>query len=321
MKMDALKNNIAAMGVALAVLGMSAAAADAQTIGIATMQPGTLSHTTAAALAKAVKDKAGINALVQPTAGETVAIAIVGKGEVELGLANAPELASAVAGPAGGQLRLIGAVHPLRVAFFVRKDSTIKSIPDLKGKRVTMGYSAMRVLDGVTRAILATGGLTEKDVQPVLVPNVIRSADDFAGDAADMFYFAFGAAKVREVDAGVGGIRVLEIPESPGIAAAAKISPHGYLTTVQPGPAFVGVSQPTRIYTFDNLLFTHASVPDATVYKILDALESSKADMAQIQPVLGGFSAAGMHKKYDIAYHPGALKYFQDKKIEAKALD
>ena len=69
MKMDALKNNIAAMGVALAVLGMSAAAADAQTIGIATMQPGTLSHTTAAALAKAVKDKAGINALVQPTAG------------------------------------------------------------------------------------------------------------------------------------------------------------------------------------------------------------------------------------------------------------
>jgi TRAP transporter TAXI family solute receptor len=321
MKHDTLKNKAAAICITLAASGLSTGAADAQTIGIATMQPGTVSHTTAAALAKAVKDKAGINALVQPTAGETVAIAIVGKGEVELGLANAPEFASAVAGPAGSQLRLIGAVHPLRVAFFVRKDSPIKSIADLKGRRVTMGYSAMRVIDGVTRAILATSGITEKDVQPILVPNVIRSADDFAGGASDMFYFAFGAPKVREVDAGVGGIRALEIPESPGIAAAAKISPHGYLTTVQPGPAFVGVAKPTRTYTFDNLLFTHAGVPDATVYKILEAFDGGKADMVQIQPVLGGFSVAGMHKKYDMAYHPGALKYFQDKKIEAKALD
>jgi uncharacterized protein len=311
----------AAICVTLAWFGPGAGAADAQTIGIATMQPGTLSHTTAAALAKAVKDKAGINALVQPTAGETVAIAIVGKGEAELGLANAPEFATAASGPAGSQLRLIGAVHPLRVAFFVRKDGPIRSIPELKGKRVTMGYSAMRVLDGVTRAILATGGLSEKDVQPVLVPNVIRSADDFAGGSADMFYFAFGAAKVREVDASVGGIRVLEIPDSPGIAAAAKISPYGYLTTVQPGPAFVGVTQPTRTYTFDNLLFTHASVSDTTVYKILEALDGGKTDMMQIQPVLGGFSVAGMRKTYDMAYHPGALKYFQDRKIEARALN
>ena len=63
-----------------------------------------------------------------------------------------------------------------------------------------MGYSAMRALDPLSRAILATGGLTEKDIKPVLVPNVMRSADDFAAGAADMFMFAFGAPKVREVD-------------------------------------------------------------------------------------------------------------------------
>ena len=76
--------------------------------------------------------------------------------------------------------------------------------------------------------------MTEKDVTPVLIPNVIRGADDFTSGAADMFFFAFGAPKVREVDATVGGIRALEIPAS-GMPAAKKILPEGYLTPAQPG--------------------------------------------------------------------------------------
>ena len=75
-----------------------------------------------------------------------------------------------------------------------------------------LGYSAMLTIDRLARAILATGGLTEKDVSPVLVPNVVGGANDFASGTADMFFFAFGAPKVREVDATVGGIRALEIP-------------------------------------------------------------------------------------------------------------
>ena len=76
-------------------------------------------------------------------------------------------------------LRLIGSVHALRVAFWVRKDAPMKTIADLKGKRVPMGFSAMRTIDVLVKAMLATGGLTEKDVSPVMVPNVIRDADDF----------------------------------------------------------------------------------------------------------------------------------------------
>ena len=148
-----------------------------------------------------------------------------------------------------------------------------------------------------------------------------RFADDFGGGASDMFYFAFGAPKVREVDAGVGGIRALEIPEWPGMSAAAKISPYGYLVELKPGPAFVGITQPTKVYTFDNLLFTHAKVPDEVVYKMIEAIESNKDELVVVQPIMRNFSAAGLHKKYDMAYHAGALKYFEDKKIAAKPLD
>src|SRR6476619_3341241 len=182
----------------LAALILSAGIAAAQTYGFATMQPGTLNHTSASAVAKVLKDKAGLNVVVQPTAGESVMIPLVARGEAEFGIAN------------------------------------------LKGKKVGMGYSAMRTLDPMIKAILATGGLTEKDVTPVLIPNVIRGADDFTSGAADMFFFAFGAPKVREVDATVGGIRALEIPAS-GMPAAKKILPEGYLTPAQPGPFFIGV--------------------------------------------------------------------------------
>jgi len=260
-----------------------------------------------------------MNVLVQPTAGDNVIIPMVGRGEAEIGIANAPEIAAAIEGGRQRDLRLIGTVHPLRTAFFVRKDGPLRTIADLKGKRVASGYSAMRTIDVLTRAMLATAGLTEKDIQPVLVPNVVRSADDFVSGAADMFFFAFGAPKVREVDATVGGLRVLEIAES-GMDAARKISPYGYLLDAVPGPVFIGVEKPMKVYSFDNVLITNAKVPDEIIIKIIDTLDKNKADLVAVQPVLREFSAAGLHKKYDIPYHPGALKYFKDNKIEAKAM-
>ena len=67
-----------------------------------------------------------------------------------------------------------------------------------------------------------------------------------------------------------------------------------------------------KVYTFDNVLFTSAKVTDDVVYKIIDTLEKNKADLVAVQPALREFSAAGLYKKYDMPYHPGALKYFKD---------
>ncbi len=292
----------------------------AQTYGMATMQPGTLNHTTGSAIAKVLKEKAGLNVLVQPTAGESVLIPLVARNEAELGIANIAEvLAATDDGKKPGDLRLIGAIHPLRAAFFVRKDSPIKTSADLKGKKMVWGFSAQRTLDPMSKAMLATGGLTEKDIVPVLVPNVIRGADDFTSGASDTFFFAFGAPKVRETDVTVGGIRAIELPES-GMPAARKIFPAGYLTQAAPGPFFIGVDKPMGVYTWDNMLFTSAKVKDEVVYKMLEALEANKADLVSVQPALREFSGENLFKKYDIPYHAGALKYFADKKIEAKAL-
>jgi TRAP transporter TAXI family solute receptor len=301
---------VACAGAALALAGN---AAQAQTYGFAAMQPGTINHTTSAAISKVLKEKGNLNTLVQASAGESVMIAIVGRGEADFAMANAPELGALIASQP--ELRVIGPVYTLKTGFWVRRDSAMKMVSDLKGKRVTMGYSAMRALDPMSRAILAAGGLSEKDIRPVLVPNVMRSADDFVAGASDMFMFAFGAPKVREVDTTVGGTRFLEIDDKPGMAEARKISPFGYLSDIAPGPIFVGVERPMKTYTIDNILFTHAKTPDDVVYKVIETMENNKADMIAVAPNLREFSAAGLHKDYKFPIHPGALRYFKDKNI------
>jgi TRAP transporter TAXI family solute receptor len=290
-----------------------AGTASAQTFGFAAMQAATINHTTSSAISKVLKEKGNLNTLVQASAGESVMIAIVGRGEADFAMANAPELGALIASQP--ELRVIGPVYTLKTGFWVRRDSAMKMVSDLKGKRVTMGYSAMRALDPMSRAILAAGGLSEKDIRPVLVPNVMRSADDFVAGASDMFMFAFGAPKVREVDTTVGGTRFLEIDDKPGMAEARKISPFGYLSDIAPGPIFVGVERPMKTYTIDNILFTHAKTPDDVVYKVIETMENNKADMIAVAPNLREFSAAGLHKDYKFPVHPGALRYFKDKNI------
>ena len=309
---------LARVVAALAALGF-ATAAQAQTYGFATLPPGTLNHTTASAVSKVLKEKAGLNVLVQPTAGDNIIVPMVGRGEAEIGITNIME---AQDGLDRGQkdLRIIAAAHVLRTPFFVRKDSGMRTIADLKGKRVTMGFSAMRNIDVATRAMLATAGLTETDVRPVLVPNVARSADDFMAGNADMFYFAFGGPKVREADATVGGIRVLEIDEA-GMPAARKIMAWGYLTDVAPGPIFTGVDKPMKVYSFDNVLITHAKVADDLVYRLLDAMDKHKDDLLAVQPVLREYAAANGYKKYGVPYHPGALRYFKERNLDPKAVE
>src|SRR5471030_294391 len=103
----------------IAIVAFAASTASAQTYGFVTLPPGTLNHTTASAISKVLKEKAGLNVLVQPTAGDNVIIPMVGRSEAEIGISNIME---AQDGRDRGQsdLRIIAAAHALRTPFFVR---------------------------------------------------------------------------------------------------------------------------------------------------------------------------------------------------------
>ena len=316
------KRLLAAGGVAIGFIA-APQLATAQTYGIATMQPGTLSHTSGTAIAKVLYDKLQFQARVQPTAGESTLLPLVNNGEIDVGIANVFEVIDAYEGRSLGKqdkLRLVAAIHPLRVGFFVRKDSGIKTVADLKGKRITLGFSTQLTLQRVALAILATAGLSLNDVKAVQVPNVIRAAEEMANGNADAFLFGLGAAKVKEVDATVGGLGfagVIDTPEA--LAAARKILPQMYLTTVNPRFGETGILERTVVPTYDNTLSTSSAVKEDIIYKIVDALVTNKSDLAATAPWLMELNADQLYKTLPVPYHPGAVKWFNEKGIAQKS--
>ena len=304
---------------AAAATFLVAASAHAQNIGIATSNPGTLYHSAGTAIAK-VANEAGLRTTIQPATAPTQFIPVVNLGEMEIGLSNLQELIEAYQGEAhfGGRpnadLRAVGVLFPLKNGVWVRKDSDIKTIADLKGRRVATGYLAQKTVFQVLKAVLATADLTVDDVKPVPIPTVVAAADAFASGQADSFVFAVGTAKVREVDAAVGGIRSLPIENNAkNLKAMRAHFPAAEFFLQQPGPGAPGILEPTSVLSYPALVFTSTKVSDDVVYKLTKILAASKDEMQKVFVNFREFDAAKMVADLGpIQYHPGAIKYYRE---------
>jgi TRAP transporter TAXI family solute receptor len=135
---------------------LACGAAQAQVYGLGTGKQGFFTYSAGAAIAKIASEN-GLRLRIQPFGGTSAYVPAVNAGEIEFGLANELETTYAVTGKViyegkpQPDVRAVSILTPLYSVFFVRKDSDIKSIADLKGKRVPTDYVSQRVLDELTR--------------------------------------------------------------------------------------------------------------------------------------------------------------------------
>ena len=102
-------------------------------------------------------------------------------------------------GKAQKNLRTAITLYGFQMAFWVRKDSDIKSLADLKGKRVPAEWVQQTGVVPHTTAVLAAGGLKYDEVVKVPVKKVVPAADMFKAGKIDIMLFAVGEPKVQEV--------------------------------------------------------------------------------------------------------------------------
>jgi hypothetical protein len=208
---------IAAVAAACAFAGH----AGSQTVGFATLPPGSILHAQASVIAKVVQDHSKLQVRVIGYGGDAPAMDAVNTQQSDFLLLDVGEISDGRQGvnnwktAAKPNLRAAITMYGFQMAFFVRKDSNIHSLADLKGRRVGSEWVQQTAVAHHSRGILAAGGLTYDDVVKVPEVNVVRAADDFKAGKLDLLFFAVGAPKVAEVAASVGGLRVLPLNPFP----------------------------------------------------------------------------------------------------------
>ena len=300
--------------VALAAPG--AAQAELKRITIGTNAAGTLYNQIGTVVSTLLQKQTGIPATARPFAGTSVYLPQLHRGEIDFGLNSALDASIAYMGQDEykqplNKVRGVMMIARAYYGFYAKASSGLKTVADLKGKPVVMSYRAIASFDKVNSAIVATAGLTSKDLKPVVVsgiPDTVRAIVDNRVVAGAII---IGIPALREADAAVsGGLQVLtlgpnekEIDKLAGFEAA----------MIKPSPAFIGVKAPMKVARFSVFLNTGAHLSADDVYKVVKTIHQNWETMRKEAPALRAIPAKDLAPvNFSHPYHEGAVRYFKE---------
>jgi TRAP transporter TAXI family solute receptor len=302
------------------IVGLSVPAA-AQTYTIGANPQGSVFYSAAAAIAKVVVEKTGLQYRVAPYSGSSTYIPLVNDGQLAFGMSNGAEYAFAYSGTElfkghpNKELRSVMFTFSLTNGFGVRADSPMKTVADLKGKKVSSGYSSGRIFAYLQNASLAAGGLSENDIVGVPVPNFVIGVNAFIEGRTDAGYIPMNSAIGKQAMAKIpGGWRYLTIGDAPDADAKADaVLPTSRTMKLKPNKNLTGVVEdPTVLLGIDVTLFTSAKVPDDVVYKVVMTIFKSKPELTKALAAFARFDPDRMARSSPVPYHPGAIKAYKE---------
>ena len=180
-------------------------------------------------IANAVSQPGKIVVTAQASNGSVANVNGIAGGALESGFSQADVATWAQTGtgiyegkPSVPGLRLIANLYPESVHIVVRKGSGIKTVFDLKGKRVALDEPGSGTLVDA-RLILAAYGIKEADIKPEYIkPN--QAGDKMKDGALDAFFFVGGApaGAIAELASAGAGIELIPIdgPQAEGLRKA-----------------------------------------------------------------------------------------------------
>jgi TRAP transporter TAXI family solute receptor len=302
-----------------AALAVAAGAAQAQSFfRIGTGGTAGTYYPVGGMIANAVSQPGKIVATAQASNGSLANVTGINGGAMESGFSQADVATWAQKGtgifegkPNVPGLRLIANLYPESVHVVVKKGSGIKSVADLKGKRVALDEPGSGTLVNA-RAILAAYGITERDIKPEYIkPN--QAGDKMKDGSLDAFFFTGGApaGAIAELASAGSGIDILPI-DGPQAEALKKNSGF-FADDVIAADTYKGVGQVKTIAV--GAQWVTSDKADAnTVYEITKALFSDAA-----QKTLAAGHAKGKFitkenavKGAGIPFHPGAEKFYKE---------
>lgn len=314
----------AAVGAFTAAAGP--ASAELKRITVGTNPQGSTYFLLGSGFAKLFQEKMGVRSNAQPHAGSSVYLPLMNAGEITLGLNSSLDsgMAWAAVTPykeATKKVRSIARVWILPYAYFVKESSGIKTLADLKGKRVVVKFKTNVSLAQANRTILSSAGLSDGDITPVESGGVVASIGMVIQDRVDAAPVATGMPQLRKAHATVpGGLRIIPV----GPLATDEFMGKGmaglYTVTEKSSKRKPFVRGDTKIAAFDSYLNAGTQVSDEDAYKMAKAIYENWAQLQKDYPPLRGTPQKYLAPANNpIPYHPGATKYYKEVGIYSDA--
>jgi hypothetical protein len=180
----------------------------------------------------------------------------------------------------------------LRLSFVVYADSDIKTIADLKGRRITSDFGGHAAINPIVTATLGYAGLSWKDVTPVPVAGALESPRALGADRVEAAWASLGMPVVREIHA-KKKVRYISIDKSAKSLEYLRknVFPGLRLVTMPPIKRF-GLTAPTTLITSDSYLITSKNADPETVMEVMNGAVGGQRGSEE-----GAFLAAWLHQE------------------------
>jgi len=304
-----------------------------RSVTVASNPPGTVFYALASGLAKVASEGAPFQMVVQPYSGTSTFIPLLNTGEIDFGVNNAVDMALSYQGPErlkiGGRnpflhtpnVRVLMRGSVLLTALLVRKDSPIKTIQDIRGKRLTGEYPAQLANWYNLFGFLSGAGMKWEDVKIVPVPAVNEGVDALVQGRADVTMSAVDAAKVKEADAAVG-VRHISLDCSSEGEKRLRGAVPGYYPHWLKGGKATAIVEDTCVNAYDIYLTGHKAVPERLVNTVVKNIWDNVDKLPPLHPGFKEWTRQrAVSPDVTIPYHPAAIQFYKERGVWPANMD
>ncbi|MBS7740982.1 MAG: TAXI family TRAP transporter solute-binding subunit [Chelatococcus sp.] len=206
------------------------------------------------------------------------------------------------------KLRAISAIYPNYIQIVASKDSGIKTLADLKGKRLSVGAPKSGT-ELNARAILKGAGLTYGDLGRVEYLPFAESVELMKNRQLDatLQSAGLGVASLRDLASAVDVV-VVAVPEDTVKKVGAP-----YIAATIPAGTYTGQSEAVPTAAVVNYFVTHEGVKDDLVYGMTKAIFDNLDTMAAAHSAAKSIKLDNALQGVPVPLHPGAARYFKEK--------
>ncbi len=320
-----MKTRIVAVLGLIALLGASAVLAQQpKQLSISTGGTGGIYYPLGSGLGNILsKHLPGVQATAEVTGGSVANLQVVGGGKGELGMTQVDAAIDAFKGQDKFKtplpIRTLAVMYPNLMHVVTIDGTGVTKFEDLKGKRVSTGSPGSATEVFAFRLLEAAGIDKDKDVKRERL-GASESAGALKDKKIDAFFFVVGVPTAAVVDvASTPGTKLKMIDHSTYVAKMNEKYSGIYAEAVIPKGSYAGMDSDNKVASVWNLLFTNDKLPDQLAYDVTRLFFEKQADLALVHSEAANIKMENQNlKKAAIPFHPGALKYFNEKGIKVE---